>query len=143
VRPVVGVISLAVAASIAGCGSGTQASQHGSEASCAAPLLTLSTRTAPAGTTVTANGEYFAADCYDTGQPGRPAALTGLHLSVVQGGKTWRVASQVRAAHRHYTFHVPVALPSDLRPGTAIVRVDGYGASATLHIQRGREPGRS
>jgi hypothetical protein len=143
VRAVVGVISVAVAACLAGCGSRTPASYQGSAASCVAPKLTLSSYSAPAGATVRANGEYFAADCYDTGQPGQPPPLTGLHLSVVQDGKSWLVASQVRAAHRHYTFHVPVVLPSDVRPGTAIVRVDGQGTSATLHILRDKEPTRN
>jgi hypothetical protein len=138
VRAVVGVISLAAAACLAGCGSGTHASRPDSAASCAGPRLTLSVHSAPAGATVSANGKYFAADCYDTGQPGRPAALTGLRLSVVQDGKVWSVASQVAAAHRLYTFHVPVVLPKDLQPGRATVRVDGYGASATVHVRRAR-----
>jgi hypothetical protein len=143
VRTVVGIISLAVAACLAGCGSRSPASQQGSAASCAAPILTLSAHAARAGTTLSAHGEYFAADCYDTGQPGQPPPLTGLQLSVVQDGKSWVVASQVRAAHRHYTFHVPVVLPSGLRPGTAIVRVDEQGTFATLHILRDNKPTRN
>jgi hypothetical protein len=55
---------------------------------------------------------------------------------VVQDGRSWLVASHVRAAHRLYTFHVPVVLPSELRPGTAILRVDGQLASVRLHILR-------
>jgi hypothetical protein len=142
VRTLVGVIPLVVAVCLAGCGGGTAVSHPESAASCVGPKLTLSTPAARAGASVWANGEYFAADCYDTGQRGRPPALTGLHLSVVQNGKTWRVASDVRAAHHLYRFHVPIGLPSDLHPGTAIVRVDGYGPPATLHVMRDKQPSR-
>jgi hypothetical protein len=135
-RAVVGLIPIALTACLAGCGSATPAARPDSAASCAATKLTLSAHVAPAGATVVANGEYFAADCYDTGQPGLPPPLTGLRLSVEQGGRTWRVASHVRAAHRLYTFHVPVVLPIDLRPGPALVRVDGYGRPVTVRISR-------
>jgi hypothetical protein len=83
-----------------------------------------------------ADGKWYAADCYDSGQPSDPPPLTGLHLSVVQSGKTWRVASDVNAVGDRYRFHVPVVLPSDLQRGLAIVRIDGFGGSATLHVRR-------
>jgi hypothetical protein len=79
---------------------------------------------------------WYAADCYDTGQRSNPPPLTGLQLSVVQSGKTWHVASDINAVGSRYRFHVPVALPGDLRPGLATVRVDGFGGSATLHVRR-------
>jgi hypothetical protein len=100
------------------------------------PQLTLSVHTARPGDTVLADGKWYAADCYDMGQPGNPPPLTGLDLSVVQGGKAWRVASDVNAVGDRYRFHVPVVVPSDLRPGLATVRVDKYGGTATLHVRR-------
>jgi hypothetical protein len=57
-------------------------------------------------------------------------------VSIAQNGKTWPLATGVDAAGDHYTFHVPLILPTDLTPGDATVRVDGYGTAATLHITR-------
>jgi hypothetical protein len=142
VRGHAGAVAVAVAASLAGCGATVTATamhHRESAASCVATHLTLSAHAAPAGATVSAHGKWFAADCYDTGQPGSPPPLTGLHLSVAQGGRTWQVASNVSASNGgRYTFHVPVVLPSDLRPGTAIVRVDEVGTTANLRVQRDR-----
>jgi hypothetical protein len=135
--------ALLVTAAIVGCltscgGSDSESGSgghNGGAASCAAPVLTVAPAVADAGDTVHANGKWFAADCYDTGQTGTPPALTGLTLHVSQRGQTWTVASQVDASGSDYTFDVPIDLPAGLQPGSAEVQVDGHGAAAEVQVR--------
>jgi hypothetical protein len=138
------LIAIAIAAPAAcsgACGgsqpSGTDAGGTGVGGSCAAPLLTISPTDAHPGDTVEASGEWFAADCYDTGQSGSPPPLTGLRMQVTQGGHTWAVASGIDASGEHYAFHVSVHIPDALAAGDAQVSVVGYGAPVTLHVVDG------
>lgn len=127
----------AAAGLLAACGSGGQPpSRTGTSASCVGPTLAISPTVAHAGDTVQANGEWFAADCYDTGQPGTPPALTAMTIRVSQSGKTWLVAAGIDAAGARYAFHVPIQLPERLRPGTAEVEVPGHGTPTELRIRR-------
>lgn len=124
--------------SVVACGGGSSSHGHtGSSASCAGPKLAISPAVAEAGDTVQAAGEWFAADCYDTGQPGSPPPLTALTLQVSQEGRVWTAASHVDATGSHYSFHVPIHLPEDLHPGTAEIAVKGYGAPVTLRVAPG------
>lgn len=128
--------AIAVVAGVAvGCGSsaGTRAT---TAASCIGPQLTLSDNVASPGSSLSADGEWFAADCYDTGQASDPPPLTDLTVSIVQNGKTWQLASGVDATGDHYAFHVPLVLPTGLTPGKATVRVGGYRTAALLQITR-------
>lgn len=134
--PGIAVAAGLAAAGAAGCGSTTER-HRGAAASCVGPQLTLSDRVASPGAALSVTGEWFAADCYDTGQPGKPPPLTDLSVSAVQDDKTWQLASGVDATGDHFAFHVPVVLPVGLTTGQASIRVDGYGPVATLRIRPG------
>ena len=126
---------LAMAVLAAACTSGAPAHDHvKGAASCAGPRLTISPTEVRAGETVQATGELFAADCYDTGQAGTPPALTGLQLQVTQAGRTWTVASDIAVTGSLFTFHVPIRLPVELRPGDAEVVVPGHVAPVKLLV---------
>jgi hypothetical protein len=107
---------------------------QGPAASCVGPTLQLNPEAAPADATVQASGEWFAADCYDTGQGGTPPPLEDLTIEVRQGDRSWPVATGVDAGGDHYTFEVPIRLPEDLQPGSAEVAVKGY-VSATADVR--------
>ena len=107
----------------------------GVAASCVGPTLSVDPETVRAGDEVTASGEWFAADCYDTGQTGTPPALTDLSLELVQGEKKWLVAAGVDASGERSSFEVPVQLPDELKPGAAHLAVHGYGDAVKLTVE--------
>lgn len=104
-------------------------------ASCVGPLLSITPKAAAAGDTVQAFGEWFAADCYDTGtKSGQPPPLTGMRLRVLQAGHSWTVASRVDASGSHFTFHVAFKVPDGIRPGQASVVVPGHSRPVRLRV---------
>src|SRR4051794_36089654 len=104
------VATAAFAIALAGCASGSPTSggasppektiggQDGVPASCGGAAPTVRPTPAAAGDAVHVTGKWFAADCYDTGQPGTPPPLTGLTLEVSQSGTSWPVAHDVDAS---------------------------------------------
>jgi hypothetical protein len=133
------LLLLAAAATASACGSSGSSpveSRVGVGASCAAPVVSVAPRTSHPGATVEVAGRWFAADCYDTGQPGSPPALTNLRLVVSQRGRAWTVASGFAASGHDYTFHLGVRLPQDLHPGRATLAVENYGRPVVLHVSR-------
>jgi hypothetical protein len=128
------LVVLAVVGPLVGCGGSKNPARTGRAASCVGPQLSVTPAAAHAGDTVRASGEWFAADCYDTGQAGMPPPLTKLLLHVSQRERSWTVASGVNASGSHYTFDLPIELPSKLRPGIATVAVMGHGAPVEVHV---------
>jgi hypothetical protein len=115
--------------------SGSQTIQGEVSASCVGPTLAITPHVAGAGATVRADGKWFAADCYDTGQPGSPPALTAMKVQVSQSGQVWTVATGIDAGGDDYSFHVPLQLPEGLHPGSATVEVAGYGRPTKVLIR--------
>jgi hypothetical protein len=118
--------------SLVGCG-GTS-SPRTSSASCAGPRLTVTPSAARVGDTAEVSGEWFAADCYDSGQSGSPPPLTAMSVTLSQDGRTWTVASSVAADGESYAFRVPIRIPTGLRIGPATVAVPDHGATAEVSI---------
>jgi hypothetical protein len=135
-----GVVVLAALGALVGCGSidhrGTAAPLGVTGArSCVGPQLSVTPAAAKAGDTVHASGQWFAADCFDTGQGGTSPPLSGLSIRVAQYGQRWTVATNVTASGGKFTFHVAIRLPHQLRPGLAAVVVPGYSAPVSVRIQ--------
>jgi hypothetical protein len=61
--------------------------------------------------------------------------LTALTVQVSQSGRTWVVGSGIDASGDHYTFRLPIHLPEELQPGTAVVRVKDYGTPAEVLVR--------
>jgi hypothetical protein len=91
-------------------------------ADCAGPSMTFSPHDVVRGGEVTATGERWGDNCYDTGPPpdgegvlGR--AVTDIEIVVVQGEKEWVVATV--DAEDDYRFTTQVNVPQDATPGDA------------------------
>jgi hypothetical protein len=130
------VVAAFLAASACGGGSSSPRVVGGEAASCAGPYLSLTHKVARVGETVPVAGRWFAADCYDTGQPGAPPPLTDLRLQLSQSGQIWTVASGVAASGPQYTFNVAIQVPHGVHPGPAKLAVKDYGRPIVLHVAR-------
>jgi hypothetical protein len=128
------LVVVAVVGPLVACRGTKDPVRMGAAASCVGPQLSVTPAAAHAGDTVRASGEWFAADCFDTGQAGTPPPLTKLLLHVSQRERGWTVASGVNASGSHYTFDLPIELPSELRPGLATVAVVDHGAPVDVHV---------
>jgi hypothetical protein len=142
-RVLVGAVGVVTAGLLTACagssggqgGAGVPDHRVGGAASCVAPTLTVNPARSGRGDTVQVTGEWFAADCYDTGQAGTPPPLTSMTIEFRQGHREWTVASGVDASGGHYTFTVPIRVPADVHPGPARIAVKGYGSPARLHVR--------
>jgi len=126
----------AVAVSCAAGPSSPPTSHSGVAASCAGPTLHVSPATVRPGDAAVAVGEWFAADCYDTGQPGSPPPLTAMRVEIEQHGHVWTLATGVDASGPRYSFRLALRLPGSLEAGRATVSVKGYGQPAVVVVRR-------
>lgn len=91
-------------------------------ADCAGPSMTFAPHDVVRGGEVTATGERWGDNCYDTGPPpdgegvlGRP--LNDIEIVVIQGEREWVVATV--DADDDYRFTTQVDVPQDAAPGDA------------------------
>lgn len=102
------------------------------EASCAAPDISATPSSAPAGSTILVTGKHFASGCNDAiaCQVGQPCPTPppsppsrNIDITFVQDGRTWHLA-RVNADDR-YRFAAEVRVPDDADPGRARIVAEG------------------
>jgi hypothetical protein len=91
-------------------------------ADCVSPRIAVSSTTVHPGERVTATGDAWGDNCYDTGRPPPGLGVLGnpigdVELVVVQGGRETVVAQG--SADAAYGFRVDVVIPGALVPGGA------------------------
>ncbi|MFN8074078.1 MAG: hypothetical protein U0Q15_01515 [Kineosporiaceae bacterium] len=127
------VIAVAVLA-LTGTGAATFAPPSAAWASCVAPTVTVAPPSVTPGSDLDLSGEGFQAGCYDTGQPGRPPAMSRIPVILTQGGRTWRLATV--DALSDYTVRARIRVPDAVEPGTAILTLED-AQPATLTVEAG------
>jgi hypothetical protein len=115
----------AVALLLSGCAS------SGAEASCVGPQVTVTPETFSAGDDVRVAGEFFLADCYDTGQTGTPPASKDVEIRLVTPENTFVLATV--DADEKGDIDAAVTVPDDVPAGPARIET-GSGGSVDVEV---------
>jgi hypothetical protein len=108
---------------LAGCAGGAGQTAEEFEAACAfGPPQTEPQRASPGGV-LRIHEEGFAADCYDTGQGGRPPPERDVLVGLRQGEKEWRLATVDAGPPPSYAIDARLTVPEDAEPGRAVVEI--------------------
>jgi hypothetical protein len=111
------------------------ATPHVALASCVPPTLSVTPAEALAGSHVVVSGEFWAADCNDTGGP--RAAPDHISIFFVQGGTHTPLTDLT--AHKNYSFRMAVTIPADA--GVAPAKIEARGdSSGTQSVAFGVTP---
>jgi hypothetical protein len=123
---------LVPAALLAGCASGTSAS----EPSCTAPVLMASPEKVAPGGRVHLAGDDFWTSCPGPSDPATasPQPMGEVTLVLDQGAKSWVLARSVEPHGSHATLSYTVTIPKDAKPGRADVVVQTENVATTVTV---------
>ena len=117
---------------LAGCGSGTSAS----EPSCTAPILMASPQKVAPGGQVHLDGDDFWTSCPGPSDPvtASPQPMGEVTLVLDQGAKSWVLARSVEPHGSHATLTDTVTIPKDAQPGRADIVVQTQNVATTVTV---------